>query len=405
MQTFLSTLPARGATSDFAEKFAERMISIHAPREGSDLGCTFLIGAMVAISIHAPREGSDCRTWYMDLSNGRFLSTLPARGATSPASIRPVSQRNFYPRSPRGERPALAADKTIHTAISIHAPREGSDDPHGRLQHHRRTISIHAPREGSDCSMCSCCARPNNFYPRSPRGERQRKSRAFCGRFYFYPRSPRGERQVRPLPPIVMEDISIHAPREGSDISGLQPPVLRVQFLSTLPARGATDYDSDTGFWHWISIHAPREGSDVHSFIRHGSAAEFLSTLPARGATPWAMPSASETISISIHAPREGSDSILLNCRMNRKLFLSTLPARGATRRAALRRQIHRHFYPRSPRGERHAKALAASNTPYFYPRSPRGERRLWSVRNLDIAAPNFYPRSPRGERLFLFCF
>ena len=38
-----------------------RDISIHAPREGSDVG-QLLPGGADAISIHAPREGSDCRS-------------------------------------------------------------------------------------------------------------------------------------------------------------------------------------------------------------------------------------------------------------------------------------------------------------------------------------------------------
>ena len=58
----------------------------------------------------------------------RFLSTLPARGATSLV-------RNTFVVPPR---------------ISIHAPREGSDGP--QVQHGVADgdISIHAPREGSD---------------------------------------------------------------------------------------------------------------------------------------------------------------------------------------------------------------------------------------------------------------
>ena len=35
----------------------------------------------------------------------RFLSTLPARGATKSRAGRSACARNFYPRSPRGERP------------------------------------------------------------------------------------------------------------------------------------------------------------------------------------------------------------------------------------------------------------------------------------------------------------
>ena len=57
-------------------------------------------------------------------------------------------------------------------------------------------------------------------------------------------------------------DISIHAPREGSD--GLHHPHVH----------GSV-----------ISIHAPREGSDEANKIYEVSICEFLSTLPARGAT------------------------------------------------------------------------------------------------------------------------
>ena len=61
-------------------------------------------------------------------------------------------------------------------AISIHAPREGSDDV-GQMSSVAYYISIHAPREGSDSfNFCNCCT----------------------------------------------TSISIHAPREGSD---LPPPV------------------------------------------------------------------------------------------------------------------------------------------------------------------------------------
>ena len=58
--TFQSTLPARGATMADAKAMMDAVISIHAPRTGSDAK---LDGKMVAvcISIHAPRTGSDWR--------------------------------------------------------------------------------------------------------------------------------------------------------------------------------------------------------------------------------------------------------------------------------------------------------------------------------------------------------
>ena len=55
---FQSTLPARGATRMFLQLFQLTVISIHAPRTGSD--GRIRLGELTAdISIHAPRTGSD----------------------------------------------------------------------------------------------------------------------------------------------------------------------------------------------------------------------------------------------------------------------------------------------------------------------------------------------------------
>ena len=79
------------------------------------------------------------------------------------------------------------------------------------------------------------------------------------------------------------------------------------QFLSTLPARGATQKAAGRPAQRYISIHAPREGSDPRRNGWKPSGPEFLSTLPARGATN------------SLYR-----DNWVVQ-------FLSTLPARGAT--------------------------------------------------------------------------
>ena len=78
--------------------------------------------------------------------------------------------------------------------ISIHAPRVGSDSAHSSYPALGR-ISIHAPRVGSDMSPVSSRSTSVNFYPRSPRGERQ----FGVDRVWEY------------------SEISIHAPRVGSD--------------------------------------------------------------------------------------------------------------------------------------------------------------------------------------------
>ena len=150
-----------------------------------------------------------------------------------------------------------------------------------------------------------------DFYPRSPRGERRLVQLAGV-RFlrYFYPRSPRGERLCEFVLYGVDVDISIHAPREGSD----RPmPIYSVPGLE-------------------ISIHAPREGSDLLNLARRMFARDFYPRSP-RGERRTVQRMDPGRQRISIHAPREGSDP-------------SIFPPFWAAV----------HFYPRSPRGERLAE-------------------------------------------------
>ena len=189
----------------------------------------------------------------------KFQSTLPARGATSITNVTRLTLRNFNPRSPHGE---------------------------------RRT-------------KCRCYPSFDYFNPRSPHGERQHKPQKTVGTANFNPRSPHGERLVEWGGADELE-ISIHAPRTGSDAQ-----FLHLHFLSA------------------ISIHAPRTGSDLKEY------------------TPVV------TCGISIHAPRTGSDHgerglYLINLR-----FQSTLPARGATYLLHSVERFSNYFNPRSPHGER----------------------------------------------------
>ena len=169
-------------------------------------------------------------------------------------------------------------------------------------------ISIHAPREGSDRLLPAHAHGMADFYPRSPRGERR-------------PAFPSVRRTSR-------------------------------QFLSTLPARGATIYSR---------------------FVRM-ELYQFLSTLPARGATQWTPGRQTPT-----------------------PAFLSTLPARGATRGGWLGRRIQQDFYPRSPRGERPGPGSCRPCTLHFYPRSPRGERQALGVPIRPVTAQFLSTLPARG--------
>ena len=56
---FQSTLPVWGATDEESERVFQKVISIHAPRMGSDVTLTADSCVICNISIHAPRMGSD----------------------------------------------------------------------------------------------------------------------------------------------------------------------------------------------------------------------------------------------------------------------------------------------------------------------------------------------------------
>ena len=193
---FQSTLPARGATrsssrltalwcyfnprSPHGERhcrvlpgFQLRVISIHAPRTGSDARPPRPHSARVHISIHAPRTGSDASACAVLSLTRLFQSTLPARGATGTLarSWRPLPFQSTLPA--RGATPREAVRDDCR-CISIHAPRTGSDAISIFSFVASTIISIHAPRTGSDTSGRPQWLCADNFNPRSPHGERPR---------------------------------------------------------------------------------------------------------------------------------------------------------------------------------------------------------------------------------------
>ena len=104
-------------------------ISIHAPREGGDLGLEQGTGVEPVISIHAPREGGDVNAERFVSFYQQFQSTPPARGATSKSGYGLHISQIFQSTPPaRGATP-LGGRLREGTKISIHAPREGGD-PH-----------------------------------------------------------------------------------------------------------------------------------------------------------------------------------------------------------------------------------------------------------------------------------
>ena len=175
-------------------------ISIHAPRTGSDPSPSGRLSRRMSISIHAPRTGSDLVACYTDIERELFQSTLPARGATyqRPSSLR--TSGYFNPRSPHGERRTSGRHPCGHPAISIHAPRTGSDERPQPADAHGSHFNPRSPH-GERRTLHHRLFRYANFNPRSPHGERRlARPRRLRPMGNFNPRSPHGERPaVRPV--------------------------------------------------------------------------------------------------------------------------------------------------------------------------------------------------------------
>ena len=194
---FLSTLPARGATELASSLAQQKRFLSTLPARGATHKARIHVLCKSEFLSTLPARGATC-TWEDRDTAVSFLSTLPARGATPAGAIRNHATRYFYPRSPRGERRADQGGQVFVFPISIHAPREGSDGVAFQGHFLDGVFLSTLPARGATSTASSTPACSAHFYPRSPRGERRhqhRQHREFCTD--FYPRSPRGERPTR----------------------------------------------------------------------------------------------------------------------------------------------------------------------------------------------------------------
>ena len=132
---FQSTLPVWGATLVLELQERRGEISIHAPRVGSDAIILVFLYSVSSFQSTLPVWGATGRAWVWAVVGGVFQSTLPVWGATFSTTSRlpePVFQSTlpvWGATYPRGRR-AAGSD------ISIHAPRVGSDGTSQRLNTH-----------------------------------------------------------------------------------------------------------------------------------------------------------------------------------------------------------------------------------------------------------------------------
>ena len=187
---FQSTLPARGATIN--RSFLSVLQVDFNPRSPHGERLIGLINQSknLMISIHAPRTGSDITTSRSSCGIEIFQSTLPARGATRRMDGLRLRDKHFNPRSPHGERLVALVLRRLRLAFQSTLPARGATRRQG-VCHERDAISIHAPRTGSDVREVGELGRHQHFNPRSPHGERPTSSHSSLGiRPNFNPRSP-----------------------------------------------------------------------------------------------------------------------------------------------------------------------------------------------------------------------
>ena len=258
---------------------------------------------------------------------------------------------NFYPRSPCGERPLILHMAHLMELLFLSTLSLRRATALGLLGWLRVLISIHALLAESDESENPIVAYDNDFYPRSPCGERL----------------PSVLHSFRPL------QISIHALLAESD------PL----------------HDKDVNP-DGISIHALLAESDTTLTLTAYIAPHFYPRSPCGERRGFGVGSWPRGIFLSTLSLRRATCARCHCWGLNE--FLSTLSLRRATVASVLAVGRAGYFYPRSPCGERLASPLSIFWICHFYPRSPCGERRLWTI--LYSCPGNFYPRSPCGERL-----
>ena len=260
----------------------------------------------------------------------RFLSTPSARRATRLDRSEYIGGYNFYPRPPRGGRRDVLLRAAAHSSISIHALRE----------------------EGDAGSSCGASCRSRFLSTPSARRATGLPGRSAGRPDNFYPRPPRGGRQVCRAEAPAGQIISIHALREEGDTSAAENLAVAGVFLSTPSARRATRVRNQPHRRKDNFYPRPPRGGRHCRDCQRNHTWRFLSTPSARRATA-ALRLLHPRRPISIHALREEGDYLLdLLSRMTNE-FLSTPSARRATLTEASGSSRPRNFYPRPPRGGR----------------------------------------------------
>ena len=281
---FQSTLPGWGATSVWSVIVDLLHISIHTPRMGSDSQSASDPKALRKYFNPRSPDGERPDTLSNFPFSSIFQSTLPGWGATRVSMWCRSCRTNFNPRSPDGERHFTACAASLRSRFQSTLPGWGATT-HGADEKETNII----------------------FQSTLPGWGATAIGFSNSSEYLFQSTLPGWGATIRGLQHFIPLEISIHAPRMGSDAA----------VGSVCP-----------GFLG-ISIHAPRMGSDGRTRRPHP-----------------------RNQLISIHAPRMGSDNASIKDVTSEYNFNPRSP--DGERLSSFRRHGRTiYFNPRSPDGER----------------------------------------------------
>ena len=174
-------------------------------RLSAGFGCRQTAAASLSAADPVPESGASSQKWQAaGRQNAAFGQILGAGAFEAAGKPCPTGCGTDLPSG----QPKRAAPRDN---------REGARSGQKLLPGQELPISIHAPRKRSDSSIPPALVRTQYFYPRSPQGERPKATTKGYRESEFLSTLPaRGATVVR-FPARCGDGISIHAPRKRSD--------------------------------------------------------------------------------------------------------------------------------------------------------------------------------------------
>ena len=208
--------PRMGSDQGHALRFREYLISIHAPRMGSDLGSRTMEVRTLDFNPRSP--DGERRAWPpRPCSRRPFQSTLPGWGATTSTPMMPLDKLFQSTLPGWGATPIVARD-VAHVQFQSTLPGWGATRHIATAERNIMLFQSTLPGWGATPSSQTTAVVFHVFQSTLPGWGATHLSED------YYP----------------IYDISIHAPRMGSDFGTPSQRTVDCRFQSTLPGWGAT---------------------------------------------------------------------------------------------------------------------------------------------------------------------